>query len=144
MVGDLNVHHTRWFRHSASVSLEGTALLRFCKDQGFKQLVTQPTREEYLLDLVIADFEASSVDVLAKIADHHIVLAKFDFGVPEAVIVRRTVFDCAKADWADIRRDMHDQDWTAMDSVEVDAERAFDEIVFTNLRRHILERELHV
>ena len=142
-VGDLNVHHSRWLRHSASVSVEGTTLLRFCQSKGFKQFVKQPTREDHLLDLVIADFDASSVDVLAKIADHHIVLAKFDVGVPESTVVRRFVFDYSKADWAEISRDLLGFDWTPMDLLDVDAaERFFHRSVFGILRRHIPEREL--
>ncbi len=93
--------------------------------------------------MVIADFDASSVDVLAKIADHHIVLAKFDVGVPESTVVRRVVFDYSKADWAEISRDLLGFDWTPMDLLDVDvAERFFHRSVFGILRRHIPEREL--
>ena len=142
-VGDLNVHHTRWLRHSASVSVEGTSLLRFCQSKGLKQFVTKPTREEHLLDLVIADLAPSSVDVLAKIADHNIVLAKFDIGVPDCAVVRRQVFDYSKADWAEIRREMQGFDWSTMDSLDVDAaERFFHQSVFGILQCHIPEREL--
>ena len=56
IIGDLNVHHKRWLKHSSSVSVEGTSLFRFCLAQGLKQHVKQPTRDDDLLDLVISDF----------------------------------------------------------------------------------------
>ena len=39
MVGDINVHHAHWLRHSSGVTVEGSALYRFCCDNGFRQLV---------------------------------------------------------------------------------------------------------
>ncbi len=142
VVGDLNVHHSRWLRYSSGVSFEGSALLRFCQSKGFKQFVAKPTREEYLLDLVIADLE-SSVEVLAQISDHRAVLAKFEVAMPRSSVVRRVVFDYAKADWPEINRDLESFDWTPMDSLDVDAaERFFHRSVFAILRRHIPEREL--
>ena len=61
LVGDLNVHHTRWLRHSSSVSVEGTSLYRFCMASGFKQFVKHPTRGENLLDLIISDLDRCKV-----------------------------------------------------------------------------------
>ena len=52
VVGDLNVHHTHWLRHSTHVSVEGTRLYRFCIDNGFRQCVSAPTRGDNTLDLV--------------------------------------------------------------------------------------------
>ena len=37
VVGDLNVHHTRWLRHSSSVSVEGTSLYRLCSVNGLNK-----------------------------------------------------------------------------------------------------------
>ncbi len=143
MIGDLNVHHTRWLRYSSSVSVEGTSLLRLCQSKGLRQFVTKPTREEHLLDLVISNLEPNAVDVLPTIADHHCVLAKFDIAMPESLQVRRVVFVYAKADWAAIRQDFAHFDWTPMDLFDVDsAERFFHTSVLDILRRHIPEREI--
>ena len=68
IIGDLNVHHKRWLRYSSSVSVEGTALLRFCMATGLRQHVKEPTREEYLLDLVISDVNPRLVEVLPAIS----------------------------------------------------------------------------
>ena len=103
LVGDLNVHHARWLRHSSGVSVEGTALYRFCTANGLKQWVKRPTRDDYLLDLVISDLQAWKVELLPAISDHNMVLACFDIGIPEATVVTRTIFDYGKADWASIR-----------------------------------------
>ena len=45
VVGDFNVHHTHWLKFSASVSVEGTRLLKFCREHGFRQLVKAPTHK---------------------------------------------------------------------------------------------------
>ena len=47
IVGDINVHHIRWLRHSSRNSSEGTALRHVCQDLGFQQLVKDPTRGDY-------------------------------------------------------------------------------------------------
>ena len=143
MIGDINVHHTRWLRHSTSVSVEGTAMFRFCAAHGLKQQVKEPTREANLLDLVISDLKAKRVDVLSTISDHNIVWAEFDLGVPEAQFHSRTVFDFRKADWTRIRRDFRSTDWTCMDFMAVDdAERHLHNSILETLRRHTPEREL--
>ena len=73
---------------------------------GFKQRVKAPTRDDHLLDLVLSDIEPTRVSVLNKISDHNIVLAVFDFGVPDVVSVCRTVFDYKKANWSGISSDL--------------------------------------
>ena len=78
--------------------MEGSALLRWCNANCFKQFVRGPTRGEALLDLIISDVEPSSVEVLvAQVADHNVVLAKFDIAMMEATVVKRIVFDYSKA-----------------------------------------------
>ena len=57
VVGDLNVHNLAWLKHSARNSPEGRALQDLCEEVGLQQLVREPTRGEYLLDLVLSDFE---------------------------------------------------------------------------------------
>ena len=50
VVGDLNVHHTGWLRHSSNITPEGRCLAAICRNHGLRQLVQQPTRGKYLLD----------------------------------------------------------------------------------------------
>ena len=67
LVGDLNVHDTRWLRFSDRISGEITSLRRFCLANGFKQLVKPATPENNLLDLVISDLQALAVEILHAI-----------------------------------------------------------------------------
>ncbi len=120
ILGDLNVHHTRWLRHSSAISVEGTALLRFCQSCGLKQRVLEPTRDEHLLDLVLSDVAPSRLQVLPTIADHSLVLCSFDFGVPESIETRRRVYDYSKADWGSIGSSLAAADWSSIDSLDVD------------------------
>ena len=143
LVGDMNVHHIRWLRHSSSVSVEGTSLLRMCTACGLRQLVRSPTRDEYLLDLVISDLAASNISVLPKIADHNLVRATFNIGVPACEIVHREVFLYAKAPWEDVRKDIASFDWDPMDAMDVDeAERYFHHNVYNILVKHIPRRRI--
>ena len=84
IVGDLNVHHTHWLKFSSHVSVEGTRLLRFCRENGFRQVVKAPTHEAgHLLDLGLTDMaEVETARVLPKIADHNIVRFVLNLGVP--------------------------------------------------------------
>ena len=97
LAGDLNVHHRRLLVHSNNVSVERTALCRFCCARALKQNVRSPTREDYLLDLVISNITPSNVAVLQCISDHNMVLAAFDIGIPEMLVVKRVVYDYAEA-----------------------------------------------
>ena len=143
IIGDLNVHHTRWLRHSSAVSVEGTSMLRFCLARGLKQQVKQPTRELYLLDLVISDLVATNIEILPRISDHNMVLAEFDLGVPSAVVLRRTVFDFGKADWDSIRLDFRNHGWSPMDSICVDdAERYLYNRIMDTVRSHTPEKDI--
>ena len=67
MVGDMNVHHSRWLRHSAGISVEGISLYRFCSANSFKQLAKGPTHKNgHVLDLVISDFQPRSVQIIQQ------------------------------------------------------------------------------
>ena len=71
------------------------------------------------------------------------VLACFDIGIPDAIVVTRTVFDYDKADWTNMKSDIVGFDWTFIDQANVDdAERYLHNTLFTILRRHTPERLL--
>ena len=70
LVGDLNVHHVSWLRFSNADTPRGRHLKEFCDGQGLRQLVSQPTRGDYLLDLVLSSNANVQVSVEGKIADH--------------------------------------------------------------------------
>ena len=75
IVGDMNVHHKEWLRFSSCTSPPGRALFETISRMGLTQIVQQPTREEYLLDLVLTDFpECIKPHVIPGISDHSAVL----------------------------------------------------------------------
>ena len=75
IIGDVNCHHARWLFHSSGVSTEGRALHRFCMSNGFQEFVKKPTREDYLLEVVLSDMgDVVSTRVFPPIADHNLVL----------------------------------------------------------------------
>ena len=53
VVGDVNIWHKKWLKHSPADTLEGERLHNICKVHGLKQLVSEPTRGPNLLDLAL-------------------------------------------------------------------------------------------
>ena len=71
IVGDMNVWHKSWLKHSHTDTVDGANLHQICKLHGLKQLVTEPTRGANLLDLALSSVPAScSAKVLSVISDH--------------------------------------------------------------------------
>ena len=69
-----------------------------CDYHGMFQVVREPTRNEYLLDLACTDIAGSKATVLPKIADHNAV--RIDLPIPEIkeVSISRTVWHLKDAD----------------------------------------------
>ena len=65
-MGDLNIHHKKWLRFSAGDSAESEALRDFSDSVGLKQMIKQPTRGEYFLDLLLTDLEDTKSKVVWK------------------------------------------------------------------------------
>ena len=124
VLGDLNVHNQRWLRHSSETNAEGIELKAACDEVGLTQKVTQPTREEHLLDLVLTNIPGTRVTVSPAIADHRLVTAELAFKVPEHTTVTRTVWQFAKADWEMLRYMLSTQPWEEM--TEMNASDAAD------------------
>ena len=77
ILGDMNVHHQPWLQFSNGSSPEGQALFKFCVERGFIQRVHEPTRNKYLLDLVLTDLDdIVTAKVLPRISDHCPVLCR--------------------------------------------------------------------
>jgi len=81
IVGDLNIHHKRWLRFSREDTRIGSEMKMLCDFHGMSQLVREPTRGDYLLDLCISDIVGAKVEVLPYVADHKAILTKLP--VPE-------------------------------------------------------------
>ncbi len=132
VLGDLNAHHKRWLKHSSHNSVEGSSLYTFCCDNGFKQLVREPTREDHLLDLVLTDMdEAIGATVLPKIADHNVVRAQFALQVASIAPLSREVFLFKSADWRGMRNHFLSRNWAWIEELCVDdsCERLSREII---------------
>ena len=91
-----------------------------------QQLVKQPTRGDYLLDLVISDLEGL-IEVMPQISHHNMVLASFDIGFPESSVVRRSIFEYSKANWDAFQDEIKDFDWSPMGHLDVDEEEKYFE-----------------
>jgi len=91
ILGDLNVHHIRWLRYSSGSSREGIMLKSVCDDFALKQLVNEPTRGEYLLDLCLTDLDACKVKTSSAIADHEAIIAEVKLPVAKCVAIVRNV-----------------------------------------------------
>ena len=73
-------------RFSNANTSSGELLHEICQEFGLQQHVKEPTRGNYLLDLVISDFPQTTVKLSGMLADHKVVIASVPLGVSEAVI----------------------------------------------------------
>ena len=65
-----------------------------------KQLVSDPTRGEYLLDIVLLDVgDMTKVSVLPSLADHRVVRMDMNIVIARTTNASREVWDIRHADW---------------------------------------------
>ena len=83
LVGDVNVHHIQWLRHSRETTASGKRMRLAAANMGLKQVVNQPTRGKHLLDLVLTDVPGTTTCVLPEIADHCVVEVSVPLPVPQ-------------------------------------------------------------
>ena len=115
LVGDVNIHHRRWLVHSNRNSSEGHLLYDISCDFGLVQGVREPTRGDYLLDVVLSDMHSlASTKVLPPIADHGLVMSTFDVGTVTIDPVERFVWDFHKANWHEFRSSISNVDWKTL------------------------------
>ena len=143
IAGDLNIHHKRWLRFSSDNTQVGTDLKTLCDYYGLSQLVREPTRNDYLLDLVCTDIPKARVSVLPKIADHKAVLTKLPFPEVLEKSVKREVWILAEADWNALKGDLISFDWRRLhDGSAEDALDFFMEVLWLHLLKHIPRRQI--
>ena len=74
-------------------------------------MVSQPTRGNHLLDLVLTDMEELSQSrVQYQISDHNLVRSFLHLHLPDAEVRERQVYDYRLANWSQIRKVFADQD----------------------------------
>ena len=145
LVGDVNCHHARWLYFSAGVSTEGRALHRTCMNFGLREIVRQPTRGKYLLDVILTDLgeATTSVKVLPAIADHNVVLGIFSFKMDSFTCSPRTVWNYRTADWAGLNNELSEMDFSFMNAVSTSSSAdTFTNILLCTARKYISQRTL--
>ena len=111
VVGDINIWHKKWLKHSPADTLEGERLHSICKVHGLKQLVSEPTRGPNLLELALSSLSgAVKASVVPGIADHKCVLVSVCLPAPKTHIVERTVWVYKKADWSGLSNALREID----------------------------------
>ena len=105
------MHSIRWLRHSARESVEGRTLFEVASRLGLQQKVKEPTRNQYILDLVITDVTDCTAKTVAAVADHRGVLTTVKFKVPETASHQREVWNFKEADWDRLSSEIEDTEW---------------------------------
>lgn len=146
IVGDMNVHHIRWLRFSSKSTPktpEGEALKQFCEDHALRQIVKEPTRGDYLLDLLLTDLEQVKCKVVQKVADHKALWFSLPLPVPRSVTLSRLVWQFSHADWDGLKCLMAQQDWSWLSLVDVHtAARQLTDLILSLSRQFIPQRTM--
>lgn len=98
IVGDPNVHSKKWLKFSARESTEGTEMHSASARMGLRQLVSEPTRGEYLLDITLSDIPKAKARTVAAVADHRGVISSVKFAMPKTIHYIRTTWLFRSAD----------------------------------------------
>ena len=114
IAGGLNIHHNKCVRYSNANTEVGADLKTFCDFHGLHQIVKEPTRGEYLLDLACTDIVNCTASVLPYISDHKNLL--LNRPMPEVLekTVSREVWILSKADWSSLHDNLINFDWTPL------------------------------
>ena len=78
---------------------------------GMRQLVREPTRGKYVLDLVLTDVPDCTARPCAAVADHKGVLTQVTFKIPETATHQREVWHFREADWERMVSNMEETSW---------------------------------
>ena len=74
LTGD-HIHNVKWLRYSNGKTTVGADLRVTCENFGMQQIVREPTRGQYLLDLYLTDVAETRLEVGLMIADRKFLLA---------------------------------------------------------------------
>ena len=144
IAGDLNIHHKKWLRFSNANTEVGADLKTFCDFHGLRQIVKEPIRGDYLLDLACPDIQKCTATVTPYITDHKGLLQKLP--IPEVLekTVSREVWILSKADWTPLRDDLKNFDRSPLSrgSAE-DSLTFFLEILWLHLIKYIPRKTTH-
>jgi len=141
LLDDMSIHHKRWLRFSSGDSPAGAQLRALCDCRGLSQLVREPTRNDFLLDLVLTDVADTSVRVLPAIADHKAVRVNIPMTAIIETEVTSRVWQLKSANWAGLQQELEGFDWAMLE--DGDAEQCanlFWEVLWICLVKHIPQK----
>ena len=143
--GDLNVHHARWLRFSNGNTVQGSDLKAVCDNLGLQQLVSEPTRQQYLLDLYLTDVAGTKVRVGPYIADHKYLIATVPMPEVTTLNIKRERFNLLRADWTGLKTALANVDWSPMRRDTADAAASyFMEMLWMNLCTYIPYEQIEI
>ena len=140
--GDLNVHHRKWLKFSNDNTTVGADLKAFSDYFGLWQLVREPTRNQYLLDLVLSDVQGGSTTVLKCITDHKAVLLKLPIAPVLETSFEREVWHLKGASWSKLQAALAEFDWKLNEGTAEEALLFFLENLWYHLVLHIPRRKI--
>ena len=142
VVGDLNVHNIDWLNFSANNSREGKALHDVACSHGLEQFMKEPTRDTYLLDLILSDCDFIKAVAIPGFSDHLGTKATIKFATPEEEVVERFCFNYKKADWAALNAELKSLNWRAfLGGLDVDdAVAVFTRELLRLVKSHVPSR----
>ena len=119
----------------------GSEMKMLCDFHGVAQLVKEPTRQEYLLDLAISNIAGAKASVLTYIADHKAVRIDVPIPVIKEVFTERTVWNLKTANWEGLKSDLQNVDWSILHrGTRESALIVFREILWNLLVKHITQK----
>ena len=89
-------------------SREGKELQDVACGHGLEQIVKAPTRDRYLLDLVLTDCDFFTADVVLGFSDHCGTKVTIKFTLPEENVVERFCSNYKNADWDSFNKDLRE------------------------------------
>ena len=143
LAGDLNIHHSKWLRFSNGNSIQGADLKELCDSFGLMQLVSEPTRKDYLFDLFLSDIAGIVIKVGPYVSDHRSICAEVQLPSVQEQCIRRYGFQLSKAHWKSLQKTLEDYDWSDLEKGNAeDAVNHFLEVLWLFLCSYIPYREI--
>ena len=116
-----------------------------CDNLGLQQLVSEPTRQQYLLDLYLTDVAGTKVRVGPYIADHKYLIATVPMPEVTTLNVKRERFNLLRADWTGLKTALANVDWSPMRRDTADAAASyFMEMLWMNLCTYIPYEQIEI
>ena len=143
VAGDLNIHHKKLLKYSNANTETGTQLKAVFDHFGMWQAVHEPTRNEYLLDLVRTDIQNAKTTITPAISDHKGVMTKLPFAEVLEASVEREVWNLSRARWDELKKALSCFNWGRLrDGTAEDALLFFMEILWHHLVKFIPRRRI--